>query len=52
VNTALKLVCSALLAQGDAGHQAALTEMKTGLEESIDNKKSRDVASGKYCFIS
>jgi len=53
VNTALQLVCSALLAKGgDTGHEAALTEMKTGLEESIDNNKGRDVASGKYCFIS
>ena len=42
VDTALKLVCGALLAQG--GHQAALTEMKTGLEESIDKNKGKDVA--------
>jgi len=52
VDTALQLVDGALLAKGgDTGHQAALTEMKTGLEESIDNNKGRDVASGKCALV-
>ncbi|KAL7534274.1 hypothetical protein ACHAXR_008407 [Thalassiosira sp. AJA248-18] len=49
VDTALQLVCYALLAKGGASaHESALAEMKAGLEENIGKEKARDVASALF----
>ena len=51
VDTALQLVCGALLANGGpSAHEAALKEMKAGLEESIEKDKARGVASA-LCYL-
>lgn len=51
VDTALQLVCGALLAQGGhSAHELALKEMKAGLEESIRKDKARDVSSA-LCYL-
>mmetsp|Transcript_10317 Transcript_10317/g.18235 ORF Transcript_10317/g.18235 Transcript_10317/m.18235 type:complete len:449 (+) Transcript_10317:243-1589(+) len=51
VDTALQLVCTALLTQGgSSAHESALTEMIAGLGESISKDKARDVASA-LCYL-
>lgn len=51
VDTALQLVCSALLAKdGPSAHASALKGMEAGLEESIGKDKARDVASA-LCYL-
>eukprot|EP00581_Thalassiosira_minuscula_P011995 CAMPEP_0183730434 /NCGR_PEP_ID=MMETSP0737-20130205/32801_1 /TAXON_ID=385413 /ORGANISM="Thalassiosira miniscula, Strain CCMP1093" /LENGTH=522 /DNA_ID=CAMNT_0025962931 /DNA_START=113 /DNA_END=1681 /DNA_ORIENTATION=+ len=51
VDTALKLVCGALLADGGSTvHESAIADMKIILKESIDEDKSRDVASA-LCYL-
>lgn len=51
VDTALQLVCGALLAKGGpSAHESALKEMKAGLADSISKDKSRDVASA-LCYL-
>lgn len=51
VESALQLVCGALLAQGGpSGHESALADMKASLRESIGKDKSRSVASA-LCYL-
>ena len=51
VETALKLVCGALLAEGgSSANESALKDMKVGLEERIGKDKGRDVSSA-LCYL-
>ena len=51
VDTALQLICGALLAQGgDSAHESALKDMEEVLKENIGKDKARDVASA-LCYL-
>ncbi|KAL3775016.1 hypothetical protein ACHAW5_003754 [Stephanodiscus triporus] len=50
VDLALKMVCSALLAEGPVAHETAVENMKAGLEEQIARNKAKDVASA-LCYL-
>lgn len=50
VDLALKMVCSALLAEGPVAHETAVENMKAGLEERIARNKAKDVASA-LCYL-